>query len=250
MKHQEFFYVEPENVHSDYIVLKNQEYKHLVQVLRKKIGDSATATDGQGNAYDFFISEITSESVRGTIQKKIRKYGEPFFQLTLAQSILKGNHFDWVIEKGTEIGVSRFIPILTEHTIPDINEQKLIRWRRIALESMKQCGRSIIPEITPAVKFEGLMQEIARYQLKIIAHSQQNALPISLLLKNRPVTNHPVQNRNGIALVGPEGGFSTAEIYLAEKHQIEFVSLGKRRLRAETAGIVLSTLIMEKMGEL
>ncbi len=250
MKHQEFFYVEPENVHSDYIVLKNQEYKHLVQVLRKKAGDSATATDGQGNAYDFFITEITSESVRGTIQKKLRKPGEPFFQLTLAQAILKGNHFDWVIEKGTEIGISRFIPLLTEHSIPDINEQKLIRWRRIALESMKQCCRSIIPEITPALKFEDLMSETGQYQLKMIAHPHQNALPTSLLLKNRPITNHPVQNRNGIAIVGPEGGFNLAEIHLAEKHQIDFVSLGKRRLRAETAGIVLSTLILDKMGEI
>jgi 16S rRNA (uracil1498-N3)-methyltransferase len=250
LKHQEFFYVEPENIHSDYIVLKDQEYKHLIQVLRKKIGDSATATDGQGNAYDFFISEITGDSVRGTIQKKLRKPGEPFFRLTLAQAILKGNHFDWVIEKGTEIGVSRFIPLLTEYSIPDINEQKLIRWRRIALESIKQCCRSVIPEILPALRFEDLMREIGQYQFKIMAHPHQSALPMNLLLKNRPMTNHPVQNRNGIAIIGPEGGFNLAETHLAANNQIDFVSLGKRRLRAETAGIVLSTLIMEKMGEL
>lgn len=250
MKHQEFFYVEPANVHSDHIIIKNQEYKHLIHVLRKKIGDSAIATDGQGNAYEFFISKITDDAVSGTIQKKHRKIGEPFFQLTLAQAILKGNHFDWIIEKGTEIGVSRFIPLLTEYSIPEINEQKLTRWRRIALESIKQCCRSIIPEITPALRLEDLVQGIGQYQFKIMAHPCQSAIPINLLMKNRPVTNHPIQNRNGIAIVGPEGGFSLAEVHVAQKYQIDFISLGKRRLRAETAGIVLTTLMLEKMGEL
>ena len=246
MKHLEFFLVEPEFVFEQHLEIRGDEFSHLAYVLRKKIGDWGVAVDGQGNAYDFFIEHISKDRARGQIQKRRRLVGESLFRLTLAQAVLKGSHLDFVVEKGTEVGISTFIPMTTRYTIPQLSSQKITRLQRIAREAMKQSCRSIFPEIQPVQSFEAVLQAGAKFQLKLIAHQAKEALPLRILLAQDARVQH---YRNGILLVGPEGGFSTQEVLTAQKHGFQFLSLGKRRLRAETAGIFGAALLIEKLED-
>lgn len=248
--HDEFFLVNPDDVQNEILTLRDQEYKHCIQVLRKKIGDVASATDGQGNVYEFVIFEIFKDYLNGHIQKKRRKAGEPFFRLSLAQALLKGNHFDLVVEKGTEIGIAEFIPVQTAYSISTgLSDQKLSRYQRIAAGAVKQCCRSIIPEIQAPINFSDFIPKTESFQIKLIAHPGQNALPIKFVMNNRLQRHEITSFRNGIILIGPEGGFKHDEVRTALNNGFELVSLGKRRLRAETAALVATTILFEQMGE-
>lgn len=246
MKHLEFFWVEPENVFENHLEIRGGEFKHLARVLRKKPGDSGVAVDGQGNAYDFFIEQIGKDRIKGQIQKKRRLVGESIFRLTLAQAVLKNDHLSLVVEKGTEVGIAAFVPMLTRYTIPSLSKNKITRLQRIAREAMKQSCRSIFPEVQSVQSFDDVMQQSHDFQLKLIAHQGKEALPLRLLL---PHSLHANRYRNGILLVGPEGGFSTKEILTAQHHGFQVLSLGKRRLRAETAGIMGAALLLEKLED-
>jgi 16S rRNA (uracil1498-N3)-methyltransferase len=245
LKHLEFFLVEPDCVFERHLEIRGTEFEHLAFVLRKQVGDSGVAVDGQGNAYDFFIEHISKDRAKGQIQKRRRLVGESIFRLTLAQSVLKGNHLDLVVEKATEVGIAAFIPMLTTHTIPQPSDQKVSRLQRIAREAMKQSCRSVFPEIHPVQSFEEIVQQSSRFQLKLMAHQAKESLPLRLLPNDLRVSHF----RSGILLVGPEGGFSTQEVMAAQQYGFQLLSLGKRRLRAETAGIVGAALLIEKLED-
>ena len=250
MMHQEFFYVAPDLVDRQSLRICGEEFKHLVSVMRKNVGDSATATDGQGNTFLFQISKIGENYADAAIVKRCRLQGEPNFQLTLAQAILKGRRLEQVIEKGTEIGITRFIPMLTERTIVDKNEQKARRWQRIALAAMKQSCRSVLPEIAPICKYESIISENSKFPIKLLAHNAVNTRLLSQIFAEYLSANNNVHINSGIIMVGPEGGFSQAEVELAQQNGFQLFSMGPRRLRAETAGIVGSALVLDKFGEL
>jgi len=246
LKHLEFFLVEPDCVFEHHLEIRGAELEHLAFVLRKQVGDSGVAVDGHGNAYDFFIEQIRQDRAKGQIQKRRRLVGESIFRLTLAQAVLKGNHLDFVVEKATEVGVAAFIPVLTTHAIPQPSEQKISRLQRIAREAMKQSCRSVIPEIHPVQSLEAVLQQSTRYPLKLMAHQAKEALPLRLLLPRDHTVTH---FRTGILLIGPEGGFSPQEVLAARQQGFQLLDLGKRRLRAETAGIVGSALLIERLED-
>jgi len=241
MGHLQQFYVDPINVRSSSFVLADQESLHAVRVLRKKVGDTLMAVDGQGNRYTGQIKEIGKREILVTIESHEKNSGEPVLHLTLAQAVPKGHYFDWAVEKGTEIGISAFQPILTERSIVDPS-MRLDRWRHKALAAMKQCGRTVCPQIFEPKKFIDLLSE--RPECAFIAyehaeHTAQNSLGEKL--KNC---------RRAILFVGPEGGFTDEEINLALDHDVHFLSLGPRRLRSETAGLVGAVQLLTASGDL
>lgn len=244
--HTAFFFVAPEDVQSDTLILRDAECKHLIQVLRKNIGDVASATDGAGNVYDFCITQIQRHFVVGQIQKRRRRVGEPLFRLTLAQALIKASHFEWLIEKGTEIGVAQFQPITTEHTNFVITPHKIQRWQTIARESLKQCGRSILPTISESRLFTELIDQSAAYPLRFLADNRPQALTFRLALER---LNPQLKPQSGLILIGPEGGFTAPEVEFAAQHGFQRIVLGSRRLRSETAGLVAATILLEKMNE-
>ena len=156
----DFFYVRPPDVgtqsgiafHS--LTLSKDEAHHLLHVHRKKRNDLFAAVDGKGTTFDCQINSVEKDKIHAQILKRRRFVGEPVFKLTLALAIPKKARFEWVIEKGTEIGVSSFIPLITNRTITTEKSVKLIRWKKIALVAMKQCKRSILPTIETPVRFE------------------------------------------------------------------------------------------------
>jgi 16S rRNA (uracil1498-N3)-methyltransferase len=250
MSRREFFYAPPENFTVESITLAGDEHQHLVRVLRHKIGERVTVVDGAGVAADSEIVEISRAATRLRIIKKMRRLGEPFVYLTLAQAVPKGNRFDWVIEKATEIGVSAFMPLICERSEITPSAGKNERWRRLALAAMKQSCRSVCPTISAPVMFGALCRRAAfkgmagrEFDFVLLAH-EGSGDPLPQLVSRLP------QPRTGLVMIGPEGGFADSELQIARDAGIPLLSLGSRRLRAETAGMVATMKILAAFGEL
>lgn len=248
MRHREIFYTPPENVTEERLRIEGEELVHLTRVVRKKVRDVLEVVDGQGNCYTAVLTQITSRFAEAEIQKRSRFVGEPNFNLTLAQSVPKGSRFDWVIEKGTEIGVAVFIPLLCQHSITEPTASRRHRWRKIAIAAMKQSARSVLPEIRSPQTFHEVVRNTGMMQVGFIAESGDGAKGLSQLVQE--LRSKSIALKSAIILIGPEGGFSSEELNFARESGYLRFSLGPRRLRTETAGLVASAILMELAGEL
>ena len=243
------FYVSPQNIGEDTIQIKGEEARHILTILRHKRGDLIDVVDGCGNRYRVNITHTGRNNLEGKILSQVRKENEPITNLTLAQAVCKGSKMDWVVEKCTEIGVSNIIPLLTERTEidfknPQQEKSKIERWKRLAISSMKQSLRCCLPKISPATKIEDLLKNTKNYDLVLMASLEGGSKNLEDLdeLGNRP--------KNILILVGPEGGFSVDELKEAEEKRVIPISLGTRRLRTETAGIVFLSLVLYELKDL
>ncbi|MFQ5636570.1 MAG: RsmE family RNA methyltransferase [bacterium] len=248
MEKSDFFYIRPEDVTGDFLVLAKGETHHLKNVFRKKIGDRFSAVDGMGNAFDCQIVILEKDTCRARILKRTQFVGEPSFQLTTALAIPKKSRFEWLVEKGTEIGISKFIPLLTERTVVKAKSINMTRCKRIALSAMKQSWRCVLPEIEEPLDFVRLCKNADIYNIKLVAHEKSPVTTFDDILGRRQTQNLQ-QLKTGLLCVGPEGGFSDDEVRLARDCGFTMVGLGKRRLRSETASLIGSALILDRVGE-
>lgn len=233
---EEYFFVESNQIFSKYLILENDEAKHISRVLRKSIGDSIWVVDGKENTYKTVISKIDKSLVECEIVSKHQKQNEPKIEITLAFSILKNPaRNDLIIEKCTELGVKYFIPTISQRTIS--NKAKQSRWEQIALSSMKQSGRCWLPEIKQLSNFKELISSAKNYDLKIIPHEK---ISDNINIPELKIKHHNL--KSVLIIIGPEGGFTDDEIQLAEENNFNAVSLGNRRLRSETAAIASVTI--------
>lgn len=233
------FYVLPQDVKDKTLLLTGEEAFHISSVLRYHKGQIIPVVDGLGNKFEVEIINISKRKVEGNIVSLIAGENELKVWLTLACGISRGTKMDWVIEKGTELGVKTFIPMLTENTLMKWESRKaqakIQRWQKIARAAMKQSLRSFLPEIEMTLDFEKVIEKNRDYDLTLMATFSPRSILVENALQNRP--------QKILLLVGPEEGFTEKEEKLALENKIIFVSLGKRRLRTETAGIVLTALV-------
>jgi 16S rRNA (uracil1498-N3)-methyltransferase len=228
----EYFYVKPEDVSQNALLIRDDESKHLVRVLRKTVGDRIFATDGLDTMYEAAITEIGKSDTHCNVIAMHRKFNEPSIDITLAVSLLKNpGRFDFLVEKCTELGVRQIIPLICERTIS--HRDSLKRLEKIALSAMKQCGRSWLPKISNQMKFPELLNSNQHYHLALLPHEQTNQLnTVDAALSNKKDA-HKI-----LIAIGPEGGFTDGEEKKASETGFLPVSLGARRLRTETASIV------------
>ncbi len=248
MRHREIFYTPPENIVQDRLQITGEELTHLARVVRKKVRDVIEVVDGRGNCYTAVLTQITPRLAEAEIQKRSRFVGEPNFQLTLAQAVPKGNRFDWVIEKGTELGVAIFIPLLCQHSVIEPTVSRHHRWKKIAIAAMKQSGRSVLPEIRSPQTFHEVVRNTGVMQSGFIGEKGEGAKSLSQLIQE--IRQKSIPLKSAIVLIGPEGGFSSEELNFAREAGYHRFSLGPRRLRTETAGLVAAAILMELTGEL
>ncbi len=244
MSRREFFYAPPKQINDDQIELLGDEHLHCAKVLRKITGDQLTVVDGIGHAFDGVICSVEKQRTLVRITKRRDAIGEPKARLTLAQAVPKGNRFDWLIEKGTEIGISEFIPLRCERSETTAGENKCERWRRLAMAAMKQSCRSVLPAIEAEKPFDEICTAVTKYDFAILAHPGQTE-PLQKIL-----TTYHMRPIHGLILIGPEGGFTETELEIASAAGIPFFSLGPRRLRAETAGLTAAIAVFSALGEL
>jgi len=243
--HLEQFYILSQNVTGKNGYFLKEESHHIHHILRKKPGDIITASDGQGTTYQFEITNFLNGHIHGKILESRRLLREPITETTLACAIIKPDRFDLLVEKTAEIGARRIIPVYTEFGVQSVSDARLSRWKRIAVSALKQSGRSFLPEIDDPKTFKQVLSLISDYHTRYILHAgAEHSVPLKI---ETPV--NPKKSKI-LILIGPEGGFSENEISLALEYGFQPVSLGSRRLRSETAGIVALSLILYLLGEL
>lgn len=235
MSASDIFYARPEDITDSDIRLSGGEYHHLKNVHRKQIGDHITVVNGDGLAWIGEIRQLSDDNAKVHILESLPEYGEPKCRLSLAVAVPKRDKFEWILEKGTELGVTRFIPLLTERTIVKPGAGKHQRWQKIIVAAIKQCQRSRLPEISAPQTFQQLLDRCPD-STKLIAHEKATD-------SDQLSQAHLENQESVIVCVGPEGGFTEVEIAAAQRNGFQTVSLGPRRLRTETAAISATAII-------
>jgi len=278
------FFVESGAIHGRDVLIEDGELSHQIgTVLRLRAGERVVMLDNCGWQYIVALGEIERGHVAGTIERKELADGEPRTKITLYAALMRPERFEWVLQKGTELGVSAFVPLICERsTIADadaLSDHKQERWRRIIREAAEQSRRGKLPRLAPAVLFPAACDQAAQRgtalllwegagvpSLRTILREpdrattggaakienrgwkmeQHNVHPPSSIL-HPPSSGHPFS----VALFsGPEGGFSAGEFATALRYGMIAVTLGPRTLRAETAPLVATSAILYEMGDL
>lgn len=241
------FYVPPRNIGEDRIMIEGEEAHHAIDVMRLKEGDSVVIFDGTGREFSCSVSGIDAKAK--TLTAKIISASNyvgssASFEITLAQALPKKSKMDYIVEKATELGVSRIIPVVTERTIVRPDEdgagKKTARWKKIAIEAAKQCRRVSVPEIEDVMLFKDIASLAGSHDLCLLACLTDKTVPLK-----EPLASF----RSGriFVMIGPEGDFTPTEISFMEKiKNCRLVSLGERVLKSDTAGLfVLSAINYE-----
>lgn len=237
------FYAPPDSFHSSRVVFPEAEAQHAAHVLRKQSGDEVVVVDGVGGWHRVQLGHVSRRQVVGHVLETKREVGEPERPVTIGLGVLKKrSRFETFVEKAVELGVSRIQPLRTERT--ERNAVRQDRLHSVAVAAMKQCQRSRLPRLSDVRSLKAFLKRVAADASSpshvphvLLCHEQAaDAPPLGAVLQSlddaRPLC----------ILVGPEGGFSEREVSAALEADARLVSLGPRRLRAETAGIVATTL--------
>lgn len=226
------------------VTLATDEARHLREVLRLKPCDEVYVFDGLGHEFRCTVSSARRDAAELRIEAEVEPAKpESQLQLNLCVALLKGEKFDLVVQKATELGVSRVTPLMTRYADIQLRDatdaaKRVARWQRIALEAAKQSGRAFVPEISLPARFADVLE---REGLGVM-FSERGGEPFDSLTKETPGAL--------TALVGSEGGWSDEEIEAAQKHDFHIVTLGGRVLRAETAAIAVTALLQHLFGDL
>jgi 16S rRNA (uracil1498-N3)-methyltransferase len=226
------------SIENNKVVLSEKDERHLRHVLRLKVGEEVEVVS-EGKSYLSRVSRIEPFALE--IVAPITENRELDHSLTLAWSLLKGENNDWIVMKGTELGVTEFLPFISDRTIikADLHKEdnRLLRMRKIVESSSMQCRRSIIPEVKEYQKLSEVLD--LPFDHKIIAYEGMNGESKTLIKLMKGVQ----KGESILLLIGPEGGFSEKEVALCVEKGCEMVSLGRRILRAETAAIYGAALL-------
>ncbi|MFH1411498.1 MAG: 16S rRNA (uracil(1498)-N(3))-methyltransferase [Candidatus Omnitrophota bacterium] len=242
------FYVPKECVKDGNILVEGDEARHILKVMRLKEGDGVVVFDGTGCEYSGFIKDADERNNRAIVEivKEERPPKEAAAEIILAQAIPKRKKMDWIIEKATELGVSRIIPMISERTIVRPNDQRKMddkaeRWRKIAREASKQCGRTDVPRIEDLTLYGQVTAHMDEYDLALMACLEEDRVSLKSAIKN-------IKSGKIIVFIGPEGDFTREELVMADKDNCRFISLGKRVLKSDTAGLFVLSALAYEMG--
>ncbi len=236
---QRFFVTQ---IEQERAIFSPQQAHQISVVLRMQLGQQVVVLDNLGWEYDAVLVEVGRKRATAVISNKRPVANEPTCELTLYQAMLKRDKFEWVLQKGTEIGVTRFVPIITQRTVAQFKPNKITRWRKIITEAAEQSGRGRLPELTLPMSLENAFMQVGASTLGVIPWVGATGATIRSTIANQESVP------DSMALfIGPEGGFGEEEVDNGRLHSIIPVTLGKRILRAETAAVVASALILQEV---
>lgn len=240
------FFVASEAIVPPTVRITGPLLQHLRASLRLQPGELLTVTDERGRRYRAEIAEVSIGTLIGRILDTTSAPPKTSPSIVLAQSLLKGEKMDWVIQKATELGVARIAPVLASHSVvrprADRIEHQLARWQRIALEAAQQSERWSVPVIDEPATVPHLLSTSKTAALKILLAERSNGASLS---------NLALHNDGDVwLLIGPEGGWEEAEFRHMREQGFVGVTLGPRILRAETAAIAALTILQSRLGEL
>ena len=242
------FFVSPENIDNDKVSLQGSDVKHISQVLRLKVGDKIHALDGMGCRFIVQLVEVKRKEVIGRILSKERCQTESPLKVRMGQALIKGNKFDGVVRKSVELGVHSITALKTERCIAKVTKTeeaaKTGRWRKIAREACKQCGRSEPPHIDASIlSIDSFCDESRNCDLKIIFWENEELTRLKDLKVPGVISTIAF-------LAGPEGGFLPGEVESARKRGFQTVTLGPRILKADSASPAILAILQNRWGDL
>ncbi len=240
------FFVPPEWIDGGRVALGGSLVHQIRHVLRLRPGDHVVVLDNSGWEWEVELTSVGPESVEGRVVHKGLATGEPRTKITLYQGALKGRNFELVLQKGTELGVVEFVPVISDRcviaSLDDVNKKRE-RWQRIILEAAEQSRRGRLPHLRPAMLFALACERAQRTEgLSLMPWEEASQHSLRRVLTSRRPFSVNV-------FIGPEGGFSPQEVALAQGYGIVPITLGPRILRAETAGLAVVAAILYELGD-
>jgi 16S rRNA (uracil1498-N3)-methyltransferase len=236
------FFVEKSQISGGAITITGEDAAHIARVLRTREGDALTVCDGLGNDYDVRVTRVSPTEVSTAIERCYRCGAEPAVEVILFQALPKQGKMEVIIQKTTELGVAKIIPVSSARCVAKPTD-KLTRWRRVAREAAKQCGRGCIPEVCETVSFDEAAARLSLMEHRVMLYECEQTVRLRQILSGAAIAQIGM-------LVGPEGGFDGAEAALARARGIPTVTLGKRVLRTETAAAATLPVIMYSQNDL
>lgn len=229
--------------------LGKDHLRYLRNVLRTTVGDRLLLFDGAGNEYDSVVRRLSDQDVIVEIVRKaIRTYEEASRNVALLQALPKGSKMDLIVQKTTELGVARIMPFISERSVLKLSREKRLakvaRWRKIALEATRQCGRASVPEIGEILSFEEALRSGEGAEGKIIFWEEETGTSCRELLEEGKFRDA----KDMAIVIGPEGGFSREEVARARAKGFESASVGTSILKVDTAAIAAVAIIQYERG--
>ncbi len=242
------FFVSQEGISEKTVTIQGPDVNHIRTVLRMKSGDRIRVLDGQGFQYEVCLTGIAKDRVQGEIVSRSSIQTESPVKIKMGQALIKGSGFDNLVRKSVELGVHSIIALKTKRCVARLaaaaERDRSQRWQRIAEEAAKQCGRSQVPEVNPkALSVEEFCRQSADCDLKLVFWEAED--------KTRLADVTALGSVGAIAfLAGPEGGWAAEEINYLRQQGFQTVSLGPRLLKADSAALVILSLLQHRWGDL
>lgn len=239
------FFAYKGQIEDNSFIITGKDANHIAAVLRSKIGDELIICDGEGTDYYCKITDLDKKMVVAEINESYANHTEPKTSITLYQGLPKSDKMELIIQKCVEIGLTRIVPIKTEFAVAKVEgkeEKKRERWQKIAESAAKQCGRGKIPLVDRAMTFKEAVEDSKSHKGRIIPYENESNYSIKDFAR-------AFKGESIAVFIGPEGGFSPKEIELARQEGIVSVTLGKRILRTETAGLVTGTILLYELED-
>lgn len=243
------FFTARENISDTQIVIDSEDAKHIQKVLRLGVGDEITVCDGRGIDYSAVISDIEKTRVVCHIKNSRTCDTEPGVKVTLYQGLPKAAKMDYIIQKTTELGITKIVPAKMSRCVMKLEntaaeKKKVERWNKIAYEAAKQSGRGVIPEVTMPMNMDEIIPALQEADLVFAPYECEQETRL------KDVLEAAGEVRNVSFIIGPEGGFDITEIEKLKAAGIKTITLGRRILRTETAGEAVLAMVMYGLGEI
>ena len=247
------FFIDSKNIIDNQISISNTALRHITKVLRIGVGDKIWIADERKKRYLIELTDANHKKAQGKILETKEAAEPPAIEIILLQSILKGEKMDMLIQKATELGVSKILPLISERTIIKVKSPgKEKRWQSIAKEASQQSGRWEVPEFAPVTCFEDVFEKIGVIDFGLILWEKESENKLKDVFKRYAACLFGRQGsiKKICVFIGPEGGFTEKEIGLAKEKGFISVSMGDLILRAETAAITIIGILQYEFGNI
>lgn len=235
------FFVEEEQVHSDSISITGGDVNHIKNVLRMKNGEKIRVSSKSGQAYFCHISSILDDEVIAAIDSADETGTDLDNHIVLYQGLPKGDKMELIIQKAVELGVSEIVPVAMKNCVVKLDDKKakskVTRWQAIAESAAKQSKRSLIPEVKMPMSYKEAVAYAKKLDVKLVPYENEHGMA------GTKAAMEQIKKGESVAVfIGPEGGFAPEEIEMV-RDEMQLISLGRRILRTETAGIAALAIL-------
>lgn len=236
------FFAEPGQIGEKEIVITGADVNHIRNVLRMRTGEEVLIADGRGAEYRCKLTDLSENEVRAQILWKLDGNAELASAVTLFQGLPKSDKMDLIVQKCVELGVDRIVPVSTKRAVVKLDakkeETRLKRWNTISESAAKQSGRGVIPEVSGVMSFEKALEEAKKLDVLLIPYERAEHMA-----ETRRVMGEIRPGQSVGVFIGPEGGFEESEVEEAVAAGAQVITLGKRILRTETAGLAVMAML-------